>query len=196
MQVNPTINALNGTVVIDIMVDAVDHMILSALSQDARQSSFEIWDYLRGHGRNIPTEEIESRIKTLEENGIIRGYTISVDSRKIPGRVIHIDLVQFRSSQALPKRLEGFKKYNREAPFVVFSGKTLGGYDWITVKSFLNKEMAYEEHDIYRNLFGDILQIYEVYDFVPQTDVSLYALTYTNAEYKRFMHEWMPPFLG
>lgn len=189
-------NALNGIDVIDIMVDAVDRLILSALSQDARQSSFELWDYLRGHGRNISSEEIESRIKTLEENGTIKGYTISVDSRKIPGRVIHIDLVQFRSSQALPKRLKGFKKYHSQAPFVVFSGKTLGGYDWITVKSFLNKEMAYEEHDIYRNLFGDILQIYEVYDFVPQTEASLYALTYTETEYKKFMHEWMPPFLG
>ena len=52
---------------------------------------------------------------------------------------------------------------------MVYSGKTLGGYDWITVKSFLSKDMAYEENDVYRNLFGDILQTYEVYDFVPQT---------------------------
>lgn len=178
------------------MVDTVDQLILSALTQDARQSTFELWDYLRGHGRNISHEEIESRIKVLEEKGIISGYTISIDARKIPGRVIHIDLVQFRSSQALPKRLKGFKEYHRQAPFVVFSGKTLGGYDWMTIKSFINKEMAYEEHDIYRNLFGDILQTYEVYDFVPQTEASLYALAYTATEYKKFMHEWMPPFLG
>ena len=108
------------------MMDTVDSLILSALSQDARQGTFQIWDYLRGHGHNIPTEEIESRIKDMEAGGIIRGYTISIDVQKIPGRVIHIDLVKFRSSQALPKRLNGLKKYMAEAPFVVFSGKTLG----------------------------------------------------------------------
>ena len=178
------------------MVDKVDELILSALSQDTRQHTFELWDYLRGFGYNVPEDEIESRIKAMEERGIIRGYTISIDTKKVPGRVVHIDLVKFRTSQALPKRLEGLKKYLNDAPFVVFSGKTLGGYDWITVKSFLNKEMAYEENDIYRNLFGDILQTYEVYDFVPQTDASMYALAYTESEYKRFLDEWIPPFVG
>lgn len=178
------------------MVDEVDEAILSALSQDSRQGAFEIWDYLRGLGHNVPQEEIESRVKALEESGVILGYTTSIDARKIPGRVVHIDMVQFRSSQALPKRLEGLKKYLSDAPFVVFSGKTLGGYDWITVKSFPNREMAYEENDIYRNLFGDILQTYEVYDFVPQTNASLYALAYTKEEYKKFLEEWAPPFLG
>lgn len=177
-------------------MDAVDHLILSALSQDARQGTFAIWDYLRGFGHNISQDEIESRITQLESDGIIRGYTISVDTKKIPGRIIHIDLMAFRISQALPKRLEGLKKYLNEAPFVVYSGKTLGGYDWIIVKSFLSKDMAYEENDVYRNLFGDILQTYEVYDFVPQTDASMHALTYTEAEYRKFMQEWTPPFLG
>ena len=176
-------------------MDKTDSLILSALSGDARQGTFAIWDYLRGFGYNISQEEIESRIKSMEESGVIRGYTISVDTRKIPGRIVHIDLMTFRISQALPKRLEGLKKYLNEAPFVVYSGKTLGGYDWITVKSFLSKDMAYEENDVYRNLFGDILQTYEVYDFVPQTDASMYALAYTESEYKKFLDEWTPPFL-
>ena len=179
-----------------MMVDKIDELILSALSQDARQSHFEIWDYLRGFGQSISEEEIESRIKVMEKSGVISGYTISIDNRKIPGRVVHVDLVRFRSSQALSKRLVGLRKYMADAPFVVFSGKTLGGYDWMTVKSFLTREMAYEESEIYRNLFGDILQTYEVYDFVPQSNVSMYSLTYTEAEYKRFLEEWTPPFLG
>lgn len=177
------------------MADAIDGLILSALSRNARQETFEIWDFLRGVGHNIPQEEIESRIRRLESDGVISGYTISIDARKIPGRVVHIDMIKFRSSQALPKRLDGLKKYLNAAPFVAYSGKTLGGYDWITVKSFLTKEMAYEENDIFRNLFGDILHTYEVYDFVPYTDASMYALAYTDVEYKEFLDEWMPPFL-
>jgi len=178
------------------MVDRIDELIISALSQNSRQGTFELWDFLKGFGHNVPEEEIESRRKVLEEDGIIKRYTISVDSKKLPGRVIRVDLVTFRTSQALPKRLEGLKRYLNDAPFVIFTGKTRGGYDWITIKSFLSSEMADEESDIYRNLFGDIIQTYEVYDFVPQTDASLYALTYTEAEYKRFIKEWAPPFIG
>ena len=178
------------------MVDRVDELIISALSQDSRYGYFEISDFLRGFGHNISEEEVASRRKELEASGIIKRYTISVDVKKLPGRVIHVDLVKFRTSQALPSRLEGLKKYLADAPFVVFTGKTRGGYDWITVKSFLSSDMADEESDIYRNLFGDILQTYEVYDFIPKADISLYALAYTVAEYKRFLKEWAPPFIG
>lgn len=178
------------------MVDKIDEIIISILSQDSRQGIFEIWDFLKGFGYKISEEEIEARKHALEEQGIIKNYTISVDGKKLPGRVIRVDLVTFRTSQALPKRMEGLKKYLNDAPFVVFSGKTRGGYDWITIKSFLTSDMADEENDIYRNLFGDILQIYEVYDFVPQTDASLYAMAYTESEYRRFLKEWAPPFIG
>lgn len=178
------------------MVDRVDELIISVLSQNSKQEVFEIWDYLKGFNYNLAEEEIESRIAKLEEEGIIKGYTIKVDVKKIPHRVIRVDLVTFRTSQALPKRLVGLKKYLNDAPFVLFSGRTRGGYDWITVKSFLSNEMADEENDIYRNLFGDIIQTYEVYDFVPQTEASIYALTYTEEEYKKFLKEWAPPFIG
>lgn len=174
----------------------MDELIISALSQNSKQGTFEIWDFLKGFNYNLTEEEIESRISKLEEEGIIKGYTIIVDVKKIPHRVIRVDLVTFRTSQALPKRLEGLKKYLNDAPFVLFSGKTRGGYDWITVKSFLSNEMADNENDIYRNLFGDIIQTYEVYDFVPQTEASVYALTYTEEEYKKFLKEWAPPFIG
>lgn len=178
------------------MVDKIDELIISALSQNSKQNAFEIWDFLKSFGYNITEDEIESRISILEDEKVIKNYTISIDSKKIPHRVIRVDLVIFRTSQALPKRLEGLKKYLDDAPFVVFSGRTRGRYDWITVKSFLSNEMADEENDIYRNLFGDIIQTYEVYDFIPQTEASFYALTYTEAEYRRFLKEWAPPFIG
>jgi len=178
------------------MIDRVDELIISTLSQNSKQESFEIWDFLKGFNYNLTEEEIESRISKLEEEGVIKGYSITIDVKKIPHRVIRVDLVTFRTSQALPKRQEGLKKYLKDAPFVLFSGRTRGGYDWITVKSFLSNEMADEENDIYRNLFGDIMQTYEVYDFVPQTEASMYALTYTENEYKRFLKEWAPPFIG
>ena len=178
------------------MIDDVDELILSTLGHNSKQDSREIWDFLRGHGFNLTEDEIESRITKLEEDGVITGYTISVDLKKIRRRTMRVVLVTFKTSQHLPKRLEGLKKYLQDAPSVIFSGRTRGGYDWITVHSFLSEEMADEESDIYRNLFGDIIQSYEVYDFIPMKNPSVDALTHNPKEYKRFLDEWLPPFLG
>jgi Lrp/AsnC family leucine-responsive transcriptional regulator len=175
--------------------DKIDELILSTLSKDSKQDVREIWDFLRGFGFNLTEDEIESRITRMEEDGIITGYTISVNTKKIPRRVIRVVLVTFRTSQHLPKRIEGLKKYLADAPFVLFSGRTRGGYDWICVQSFPSEEMADEESDIYRNLFGDIIQSYEVYDFIPLKDPSFHSLAYTDKEYKKFLDEWIPPFL-
>jgi Lrp/AsnC family leucine-responsive transcriptional regulator len=109
---------------------------------------------------------------------------------------MRVALVRFKVSQHLASRLEGLKKYLSEAPFVMFSGRTRGGYDWITCQAFLSEEMADEESDIFRNLFGDIIQTYEVYDFIPAGEASFHSLTHTNREYREFLDEWIPPFLG
>ena len=177
------------------MLDKIDELILSALSKNSKQDIREIWDLLRGFGYNLAEEEIESRIERLEGDGVITGYTISVDTKKIGRRVIRVVLVTFRTSQHLPQRLEGLKKYLADAPFVLFSGRTRGGYDWISVQAFLSEEIADEESDIYRNLFGDVIQSYEVYDFLPLKDPSFHSLAYTDQEYKKFLDEWIHPFL-
>ena len=178
------------------MIDNIDELIISALSKDSKQDTREIWDFLRDHGYNLSVDEIESRILRLEDDQVITGYTISVNTKKIRRRIIRVALVRFKFSQHLASRIEGLKKYLADAPFVLFSGRTRGGYDWICVQSFLNEEMADEESDIYRNLFGDIIQSYEVYDFIPMKEPSYHSLTHTPEEYKRFLEEWIPPFLG
>ncbi len=178
------------------MIDSIDELILSALSKDAKQDLNEIWDFLRNYGHNLSLEEIDSRIKTLEDEKIISRYTISIDTQKVRHRIIRVVLVTFRPSQHLGSRIEGLKKYLQDAPFVLFSGKTRGGYDWITIQAFSSPEVADEESDIYRNLFGDIIQTYEVYDFSPLKEPTFNAFTYTDKEYKKFLNEWMPPFLG
>jgi len=177
------------------MLDNVDELILSTLSENSKQYNKEIWDFLRGFGHSLTEEEIETRIARLEEDGVITGYTISVDSTKIRRRMIRAVLITFRTSQHLPKRLEGLKKYLADEPYVLFSGRTRGGYDWICVQSFPSEEMANEESDIFRNLFGDIIQSYEEYDFMSIKDPSFQFLTYTSNDYKKFVEEWNSPFL-
>jgi hypothetical protein len=40
--------------------------------------------------------------------------------------------------------------------------------------------MADEESDIFRNLFGDIIQSYQVYDFMPMKGPAFHVLTHTH----------------
>ena len=165
------------------MTDEIDELIISALSKDSRQDSAELWDFLRGFGHNITQEEIESRISKLTEEGVITGYSITINPKKLPQRIIRTTLITFKVSQSLKNRTESLKKYLTDAPFVVFSGSTKGGLDWITIRAFPSVEIADEETDIFRNLFGDIIQTYQVYDFAPTKEVSLHALSsvsYTN----------------
>ena len=177
------------------MADEIDELILSTLSKDSRQDSAEIWDFLRGFGHNITQEEIDSRITKLNQDGVITGYSITIDPKKLQQRIIRTTLITFKVSQSLKNRTESLKKYLGDAPFVVFSGSTKGGLDWITIRAFPSVEIADEETDIFRNLFGDIIQTYQVYDFAPTKEGSLHAFSYTEIEHKDFLKEWMPPFL-
>ena len=178
------------------MLDAIDEIILSALSKNAKQDLQEIEESLKDYGYNLSLEEIDSKIKTLENEKVISGYTISIDIKKIKHKIIRVVLITFRSSQHLTSRIDGLKKYLEDAPFVLFSGRTRGGYDWITIQIFPSTEIADEESDVYRNLFGDIIQTYGAYDFSPAKNTLFHAFTYTDKEYKKFLSEWLPPFLG
>ena len=178
-----------------VMIDEIDQLILSALSINSKKDLTEILNFLGDLGYNLTEQEVESRITKLEKDNVITGYTISVDTKKFNTRKIRVALITFRTSQHLPTRLEGLKKYLADAPFVLFSGRLRGGYDWICVQAFLTEEMADEESDMFRNLFGDIIQTYEVYDFNPMKELSFHALTHTNREYKEFLKQWVPQYL-
>jgi DNA-binding Lrp family transcriptional regulator len=75
------------------MLDYIDELILSPLSKNSRQDIREIWDSLRSYGYNLTEEEIRSRIARLEAEGIMTGYTISVDITKIKRRVVRVGLI-------------------------------------------------------------------------------------------------------
>jgi DNA-binding Lrp family transcriptional regulator len=173
------------------MLDAIDELILSALSKNAKQDLNEIRDYLNDYGYNLNTGEIDTRIKTLENEKVISGYTISIDANKVKHKLIRVVLVTFRSSQHLTTRMKVLKKFSDDAPFVLFSGRTRGGYDWITILLSSSLDNADEESDVYRNLFGDIIQDFEIYDFYPANGHNSNAFTYTSKEYTKFLGEWL-----
>ncbi|MDY5842211.1 Lrp/AsnC family transcriptional regulator [Peptoniphilaceae bacterium SGI.137] len=58
------------------MMDKIDFQILEALKKDARQSYSEIAEQV-----HLTRVAVKSRIQRMEEQGIIRGYTVIIDSK-------------------------------------------------------------------------------------------------------------------
>ncbi len=126
------------------MLYTIDELILSALSKNSQDLN-EMRDYLNDYGYNLNLGEIDTRIKTLEDEKVIAGCTISIDINKVKQRLMRVVLVTFRSSQHLTTRMKVLKKFSDDAPFVLFSGRTRGGYDWITILLSSSTENADEE---------------------------------------------------
>jgi len=59
-------------------VDDVDHKIIRLLQEDARKSFNKIADSL-----GIAVGTAYNRVKSLEEKGVLKGYTIMLDSAKL-----------------------------------------------------------------------------------------------------------------
>ncbi|HEU4823168.1 MAG TPA: hypothetical protein VFS97_07070 [Nitrososphaeraceae archaeon] len=79
----------------------------------SKQDTVEIWDILRDHDCYLTEKEIESKITKLQDEGVIKQYTITVDTKKLRHRIIRIALVRLRVSQHLGGRFEGLKIFVR-----------------------------------------------------------------------------------
>lgn len=62
----------------DAKLDATDHAILDVLTRDARRSASEV-----GRLVGLSPPAAKRRIDRLEASGLIRGYTIKLDSRRL-----------------------------------------------------------------------------------------------------------------
>jgi Lrp/AsnC family leucine-responsive transcriptional regulator len=60
------------------MIDQIDQMILEALQRDARMSQKELAALV-----GLSSPSVAERIKRLEERGVIRGFTVEIDSKAL-----------------------------------------------------------------------------------------------------------------
>ena len=176
--------------------NSIEEIIISALTKDSRQRASEIRNLLVEYGYDITEEEVELRITKLNDSGVIGGYTISLDLKQLPPRIVWCILLKFKISQALSIRLDSLEKYLREAPFVIMAAKTRGDLDFVTVLAFHSEKAADEGIKMLRNLFGDIIQSCQIYELstikVPPSN----AFSYSSKEYEMFTKQWFSPVLS
>ena len=146
------------------MVDELDRRILSMLIADGRQSNRVIVKKLAEEGTRISERGLGKRIKRLEKEKIITGYTAMLDMKKVNMCVPKLVTIKLSSPKNFVQRLEDMKEYLKDAPFCDFSARSDGGFDWIELKIFNDDHQANMEADLYRTWFGDIIEEYTSYD--------------------------------
>lgn len=78
---------------VDKMLDNTDKRILEELSQNSRITMKEL-----GEKVHLTGQATASRVAKLEENGIIKGYTIKVNEAKL-GYLVHVMINIFTKSE-------------------------------------------------------------------------------------------------
>lgn len=170
------------------MLDRIDWAIAKILRQNARSSTKKIAAALLAAGIRMSERGVALRIEKLQNNGVITGFTISADPKKLGLPVARIALIKFRMAKHFLGRIEEFKKYLIRAPHCVFACRTRGEIDWINVMSFPSEESADFESDWFRENFSDIIADYKAYNIDSIRKES--TAFYTDIELKGFLLDW------
>jgi DNA-binding Lrp family transcriptional regulator len=174
--------------------DAVDinEIIISCLTKNARMSSQQICTELRSKGIKRSARAVLERIRNLEVEGRIGGYTLKPISKNFEKVVIRLILITFKTSPIFNERVAMFTSYLQTAPFVAFAARTRGDYDWINIKVFPNTKIANQESDTYRTMFGDIIEKYNAFDLtIVRPPVFVQAANYPVQDFYDFLKNWI-----
>lgn len=103
-------------------LDGVDYAILNCLKENARMTSSEI-----GKKINLSVSAVIERIKKLEKNDIIQGYTISLNQSKMGNSLVAIMEVSLEH----PKYYDAFAEMIQNNPNVQSCYYRTGEFDFI-----------------------------------------------------------------
>ncbi|MDB4021951.1 Lrp/AsnC family transcriptional regulator [Litorivicinus sp.] len=106
------------------MLDAIDRRILSALQRDGRLTQIELADKV-----GLSPSPCARRVKRLESEGFIRGYSALIDEEKL-GFGFSI-FVSVRLDQQVDDRLVNFESAIRGCPEVVDCWLMTGSFDYL-----------------------------------------------------------------
>ncbi|MCI4396490.1 MAG: Lrp/AsnC family transcriptional regulator [Thermoprotei archaeon] len=114
----------------EIVLEDVDLKIIEALASNSRSSLKEISEIV-----GIPISTAFSRIRRLEQLGIIKGYTLNVDQEKLGYKITAI--IHFSVDGPY---LEEIEKQIASKPNVIFLYDITGEFDIIAVARFKDIE--------------------------------------------------------
>lgn len=107
-----------------IKLDKFDRAILRALQRNARASLQEVSEEV-----GLTTSPCWTRIKRLEESGVIEGYTVKVNAEKI-GRPEQL-IVQLTLNKHTDAAMAEFARHLEAIPEVIDAYLVSGDYDYV-----------------------------------------------------------------
>lgn len=144
----------------DYNVKGTDLKILKILSQNSRAEYTEIAEKL-----NMTANAIKYRLKKLENNGIIKGYTIPIDYKKLGYEFYNMQI------KTENKKDEEIKEFLRKNPYTIYFYKYFGNENWdLDIGLLVEGSSQLREFILkLREHFGDIAEINEIYLIIEET---------------------------
>ena len=103
-------------------MDSIDYRILSCLKENARQKASAISSMI-----NLSVSSVIERIRKLEASGIIKGYTIVLDQKKLGNDITALMEVSLEH----PKYYDTFTETVLKDPSIISCHYLTGDYDFI-----------------------------------------------------------------
>ncbi|MEK6946284.1 MAG: winged-helix domain-containing protein [Nanoarchaeota archaeon] len=145
-------------------MDETDLKIVQILASNATASAESISGQLKKKNISLTSRAIRKRITILENKGLIKKYITIFDESISGASYKRLVLVKFKNTTNFLQRVDAYKQYISDSPFCTFALRIRGDFDWLHYKCFPTKELADREEDLFRTVFGDIIDEHGSYD--------------------------------
>ena len=139
-------------------LDKIDRQILALLRENARISNLELAESV-----NLSPTPCARRIKQLEDAGVITGYSVTTDPRKL-GYQLSV-YIAISMDKHTAERFSNFEKKLREFPEVVSCSIVTGRSEDYLIKALVKDMAHYEEFLLHRlNRIEGIAQVHTSFE--------------------------------
>ena len=139
-------------------LDKIDRQILALLQENARMSNLELAESV-----NLSPTPCARRVKQLEDAGIITGYSVTTDPRKLGYKLSVYIAISMDKHTA--ERFSNFEKKLREFPEVVSCSIVTGRSEDYLIKALVKDMAHYEEFLLHRlNRIEGIAQVHTSFE--------------------------------
>jgi len=146
------------------MIDEIEKIILSNLGRNARISSIEITRILNDLDYKITERAVRYRIKKLENEGIILGYSTILNPAYSNEKVNKLLLIKFRIISNKNGLVDRLTKYLNESAFCVYACKIQGDFDFVCHLVLDSTDQYDLEIDNFIYQFSDLISDFRTFD--------------------------------
>ena len=126
-------------------MDNIDYKILRCLKDNARLTASAISEEI-----NLSVSAVIERIRKMESSGVIKGYTIEVDQKKLGNEMVAIMEVRLKH----PKYYDEFTKVMADNESIVACDYLTGDYDFMLKIQTQSSETLEHLHRIIKSIRG------------------------------------------